>query len=109
MVEQPQTKLQLEQAPRRLVDARLARTPLSHEVDQQIDALLAAELIAARVEHGEEPLRRVEMLDAPRLRRQHLPLSDVVVDEFPVGRSEEHTSELQSLMRSSYAVFCLKT
>src|SRR3546814_5072597 len=26
---------------------------------------------------------------------------------FP-GRSEEHTSELQSLMRTSYAVFCLK-
>src|SRR3546814_8518744 len=25
-----------------------------------------------------------------------------------VGRSEEHTSELQSLMRLSYAVFCLK-
>src|SRR3546814_4871920 len=24
------------------------------------------------------------------------------------SRSEEHTSELQSLMRSSYAVFCLK-
>src|SRR3546814_5765224 len=29
----------------------------------------------------------------------------VVVNE---GRSEEHTSELQSLMRISYAVFCLK-
>src|SRR3546814_3405658 len=28
------------------------------------------------------------------------------VTEFP--RSEEHTSELQSLMRISYAVFCLK-
>src|SRR3546814_9895425 len=27
----------------------------------------------------------------------------------PSGRSEEHTSELQSLMRISYAVFCLKT
>src|SRR3546814_2472016 len=27
---------------------------------------------------------------------------------LPVGRSEEHTSELQSLMRISYAVFCLK-
>src|SRR3546814_3329436 len=27
--------------------------------------------------------------------------------DFP-GRSEEHTSELQSLMRISYAVFCLK-
>src|SRR3546814_1875152 len=28
--------------------------------------------------------------------------------EFPAIRSEEHTSELQSLMRISYAVFCLK-
>src|SRR3546814_1732019 len=26
----------------------------------------------------------------------------------PITRSEEHTSELQSLMRISYAVFCLK-
>src|SRR3546814_17343677 len=26
----------------------------------------------------------------------------------PASRSEEHTSELQSLMRISYAVFCLK-
>src|SRR3546814_4649711 len=26
---------------------------------------------------------------------------------WPLGRSEEHTSELQSLMRISYAVFCL--
>src|SRR3546814_4786132 len=34
----------------------------------------------------------------------------VLVDLHPVGgaRSEEHTSELQSLMRISYAVFCLK-
>src|SRR3546814_4599196 len=29
-------------------------------------------------------------------------------DEVTIVRSEEHTSELQSLMRSSYAVFCLK-
>src|SRR3546814_6029809 len=28
--------------------------------------------------------------------------------ELNLGRSEEHTSELQSLMRISYAVFCLK-
>src|SRR3546814_4015424 len=27
---------------------------------------------------------------------------------FAMARSEEHTSELQSLMRISYAVFCLK-
>src|SRR3546814_3146051 len=35
----------------------------------------------------------------------------VAVDDFNFGameRSEEHTSELQSLMRISYAVFCLK-
>src|SRR3546814_2616505 len=29
-------------------------------------------------------------------------------DELRMERSEEHTSELQSLMRISYAVFCLK-
>src|SRR3546814_4413820 len=29
-------------------------------------------------------------------------------DRVDVNRSEEHTSELQSLMRLSYAVFCLK-
>src|SRR3546814_11344095 len=28
--------------------------------------------------------------------------------DFQITRSEEHTSELQSLMRISYAVFCLK-
>src|SRR3546814_5161908 len=30
------------------------------------------------------------------------------IRELAAGRSEEHTSELQSLMRISYAVFCLK-
>src|SRR3546814_5497777 len=30
------------------------------------------------------------------------------IDMLATGRSEEHTSELQSLMRISYAVFCLK-
>src|SRR3546814_2071075 len=29
--------------------------------------------------------------------------------DLPLIRSEEHTSELQSLMRISYAIFCLKT
>src|SRR3546814_7430383 len=32
----------------------------------------------------------------------------VPVDLVAASRSEEHTSELQSLMRISYAVFCLK-
>src|SRR3546814_4134257 len=38
-----------------------------------------------------------------------LPTVDVPRVELEAGlRSEEHTSELQSLMRTSYAVFCLK-
>src|SRR3546814_1482000 len=44
--------------------------------------------------------------------RQHYPngTADRVIAEIPkdLTRSEEHTSELQSLMRISYAVFCLK-
>src|SRR3546814_3578123 len=43
---------------------------------------------------------------AQRRRRGRL-RSDPAVDPER-GRSEEHTSELQSLMRISYAVFCLK-
>src|SRR3546814_15193601 len=42
--------------------------------------------------------------------KSHTPYGDPVYWIGPVGgvRSEEHTSELQSLMRISYAVFCLK-
>src|SRR3546814_6446427 len=35
-------------------------------------------------------------------------VADRVLDALKAYRSEEHTSELQSLMRTSYAVFCLK-
>src|SRR3546814_9010876 len=35
-------------------------------------------------------------------------IADVAVFDGELNRSEEHTSELQSLMRISYAVFCLK-
>src|SRR3546814_3240544 len=38
----------------------------------------------------------------------HRALERIGDDERRRGRSEEHTSELQSLMRISYAVFCLK-
>src|SRR3546814_5007149 len=37
------------------------------------------------------------------------PGADCIARRSPQYRSEEHTSELQSLMRISYAVFCLKT
>src|SRR3546814_4398218 len=33
---------------------------------------------------------------------------NAILRESAIHRSEEHTSELQSLMRISYAVFCLK-
>src|SRR3546814_5214140 len=35
-------------------------------------------------------------------------LRGIAIGDLPELRSEEHTSELQSLMRISYAVFCLK-
>src|SRR3546814_1781644 len=38
---------------------------------------------------------------------QHRALGESMAQRLE-GRSEEHTSELQSLMRISYAVFCLK-
>src|SRR3546814_2410479 len=42
-----------------------------------------------------------------RLRREFRPTAGARRGVLP-ARSEEHTSELQSLMRISYAVFCLK-
>src|SRR3546814_3565887 len=44
-------------------------------------------------------------MDAFDLRAQRILY---LVDRHAEARSEEHTSELQSLMRISYAVFCLK-
>src|SRR3546814_2123139 len=37
-----------------------------------------------------------------------IPIRQAFSDDHIQQRSEEHTSELQSLMRISYAVFCLK-
>src|SRR3546814_10799459 len=48
-------------------------------------------------------------LNMPDIRRFTVGWDEVVlVGEAGDDRSEEHTSELQSLMRISYAVFCLK-
>src|SRR3546814_10236777 len=44
----------------------------------------------------------------PPLEMKSLKLNVVAARRFTSFRSEEHTSELQSLMRISYAVFCLK-
>src|SRR3546814_864782 len=53
---------------------------------------------------GIEPVdrMRLELLRQPFMRAVGL------CDDQQARRSEEHTSELQSLMRISYAVFCLK-
>src|SRR3546814_3394577 len=40
--------------------------------------------------------------------RGHSDPHAIQMKALPIVRSEEHTSELQSLMRISYAVFCLK-
>src|SRR3546814_5259015 len=70
---------------------------------------LADELIgAAADEHGywSGAGRRTGAEGWARVRKGQEPLATTVDG---VGRrSEEHTSELQSLMRISYAVFCLK-
>src|SRR3546814_3997255 len=59
------------------------------------------------------PVQRRGRIERPALRTRvvddaaHAPHPvDVATDQ--VARSEEHTSELQSLMRISYAVFCWK-
>src|SRR3546814_7097517 len=67
------------------IDAEVAG---AHAADDRVEVRAVAIDIAAR---GMDRVRN----------RLHLAL------EQPAGRSEEHTSELQSLMRISYAVFCL--
>src|SRR3546814_8184264 len=54
--------------------------------------------------------RVIGMFEADRMRRgdDEARKASIVHGLERQVRSEEHTSELQSLMRSSYAVFCLK-
>src|SRR3546814_4352033 len=69
--------------------ARLARV-FGQRFAQHVQAL-----VGAGAEFGQA---RAEAFDALRLR----------AGQAVELRSEEHTSELKSLMRTSYAVFCLK-
>src|SRR3546814_7329622 len=63
------------------------------------------ESIAHSAPHENEEERDEE--DGEQGRGQH-PADDRGADRDATVRSEEHTSELQSLMRNSYAVFCLQ-
>src|SRR3546814_7083123 len=81
----------------RVACIRLRRRP-------EIDDRLRERQFALR---GAEPL--VSFPGRHRLQgRGGIGQAHVLVGETQQPRSEEHTSELQSLMRTSYAVFCLK-
>src|SRR3546814_3971203 len=74
----------------------------------QANALFArppCKLLGAHRRHGQPDMRGA-------VRHRHLvEVQDALCQRDPrlgLLRSEEHTSELQSLMRISYAVFCLK-
>src|SRR3546814_4068568 len=52
--------------------------------------------------------REIEAFDTAREADAHPAIARLAAERLGEQRSEEHTSELQSLMRTSYAVFCLK-
>src|SRR3546814_5258470 len=82
---------------------------LAHHPHRKIDAASNDRLTQAR-NHARECARETTIIrTSGKLAGDDQPPSGRV-DEHgaPVSRSEEHTSELQSLMRNSYAVFCLK-
>src|SRR3546814_9974134 len=54
------------------------------------------------------PWRRCGSADRPAGRNEPPRDDEILCWRGSHHRSEEHTSELQSLMRTSYAVFCLK-
>src|SRR3546814_5349334 len=83
---------------------------------ERLKSRFNVEVDAARPQTGYKETIRKATKQHSRFKRQtggHGQFGDVHVEIRPLprgkGRSEEHTSELQSLMRISYAVFCLTT
>src|SRR3546814_10102298 len=76
---------------------RTGRAPPLKPLGRVPVAVLLAEPFAGQIVHRQHDMR-VRLL---------LPIRRMAPVQRHV-RSEEHTSELQSLMRISYAVFCLK-
>src|SRR3546814_10649646 len=86
----------------------------AHEVHEgaeidDVDDLAVVDLADFRfLDDAEDPLLGgFDLVDVGRRDLDHALVVDVDLGAG-LGRSEEHTSELQSLMRTSYAVFCLK-
>src|SRR3546814_10482148 len=71
--------------------------------DRHRRRLVAAVVGQHRIEHRRLAVVVLRVVES--LQVTHQCPADLALDD----RSEEHTSELQSLMRISYAVFCLKT
>src|SRR3546814_2584570 len=80
-------------------DTLFPYTTLFRSVGLQRDGIFAAETFAVQCAHVQRSSSR-SLRGVLTQRRIH--------SSAPLERSEEHTSELQSLMRISYAVFCLK-
>src|SRR3546814_6856635 len=85
-------------------DTRFPCTTLFRSVDQQRAGVAEQEVGEGRLPMDADILAQDECVFII-LHDLH---ARVAVLRRDVGRSEEHTSELQSLMRISYAVFCLK-
>src|SRR3546814_10746467 len=88
--------------------ATLFRSPLPSGFDVGAPGLQRTVVVgpeAVPVLEHEQPFDRLRNL---RSGGQHGTRKDVARDPRIGVRSEEHTSELQSLMRTSSAVFCLK-
>src|SRR3546814_4568310 len=73
------------------------------------------ELLQQRRAERDQAIAEVQQFDARITQKQirapfagELGIRRVNLGQYLNPRSEEHTSELQSLMRISYAVFCLK-
>src|SRR3546814_9784519 len=97
-------------------DGIIIRRPLvipSHGSEDMIDALPVLRSVRSNVErvHLQLVITHIEAAHAFNHEAgAFLGIEQVAPDPGELGkaRSEEHTSELQSLMRISYAVFCLK-
>src|SRR3546814_2234397 len=71
--------------------------------------------VIGEAEDGDEAVRKAEelapdvvLMDVRMPRLSGIEATRAIAEVVPTARSEEHTSELPSLMRISYAVFCLK-
>src|SRR3546814_7797755 len=91
-------------------DLPAQRQPLLARVQNQFRRAAPQLHHAAAHRGGEATHARARGSSQPDRPRLRLCRSVALLPELPAcgRRSEEHTSELQSLMRISYAVFCLK-